>query len=193
MLQARVWQEANECLISPFTVRRQHGSYTCLRLRSKPRAEQLCCIFQPRRFPHAEKRPPQRSPTKLTQMQRWEEQHGVQCQRDMAWHEAVVRPGSPVRGSRRLAQWWICWANSMLSGRPRLKPSTLATRSCKKRADTGDGQHVSVFTTLLRAKVTGWRMTELGPFMTLPCFGGMRRRREAHRHAPTFSGIGPLL
>ena len=29
-----------------------------LRLRSEPLAEQLCCILQPRRFPHAEKRPP---------------------------------------------------------------------------------------------------------------------------------------
>ena len=28
MLQARVWQEANECLILLFTVRRQHCSYT---------------------------------------------------------------------------------------------------------------------------------------------------------------------
>ena len=89
----------------------------------------------------------------------------------------TVRPGSPVRGSRRcLARWWICWAKAMLSGRPRSKPSILASRSWKKRADTGDEQHVSVFTTLLRAKVTWWRMTELGLFMTLPCFGGMRRR-----------------
>ena len=61
-----------------------------LRLRSEPRAEQLRCILQPRSFPHAEKRPPQRSPTKLTQMQRREEQRWVQCQRDMAWHEAVA-------------------------------------------------------------------------------------------------------
>ena len=61
-----------------------------LRLRSEPRAEQLCCILQSKRSPHAEKRPPQRSPTKLTQIQRWEEQRGVQCQRNVAWHEAVA-------------------------------------------------------------------------------------------------------
>ena len=41
-----------------------------LRLRSEPRAEQLRCILQPARFPHAEKKPPQRSLTKFTQMQR---------------------------------------------------------------------------------------------------------------------------
>ena len=37
-----------------------------LRIRSEPRAEQLRCIFQPRRFPHAERTPPQRILTKHT-------------------------------------------------------------------------------------------------------------------------------
>ena len=61
-----------------------------LRMRSEPRAEQLRCILRPRRFPHTEKKPPQRSHTKLTQMQRREEQRRVHCQRDMAWQEAVT-------------------------------------------------------------------------------------------------------
>ena len=62
-----------------------------LRIRSEPRAEQLRCMsFSPRRFPHAERKPPQRLHTNLTQAQRREEQRKVNCQRDMARQESVA-------------------------------------------------------------------------------------------------------
>ena len=85
-----------------------------LRIRSEPRAEQLRCIFQSRRFPHAGRKPPQRLLTKrsektsakCTVSRRWLGRSRSPSRRRRGLQLCTVRSGSPAQGSRHcLARW----------------------------------------------------------------------------------------
>ena len=156
-----------------------------LRIRAEPRAEQLRCISQPRRFPHVSKKPPQRLRTK-----RPAQSVTISSALCSASVKQFGRRRSPVRRPMRVSHLCAAWrglpaldsrrcwvlmreylAMAVHSGLLRWRPST--AQGCNLRAHTVIVDEERVFAFIALQQVSPrQRMIEFAPFRILLCCGG---------------------